>query len=179
MLRQYLRTRFGKRRLNEVKRDDIKAMINDLIASDFPGTRSAMRSASFAGCSIRLSRRARWSPTRPRVSAGSLPRRELRTKGSALTAREAQQFLEAAKIVCLDHHPRSASLLVQNGCVDSAREGANGPQLNSGHGGHLRASDSRRQRLVCGSPGPSSRRTSKNNSATKRDPGATTRESRM
>jgi len=56
-----------------VKRDDIKAMINDLIASDFRGTRSAMRSASFAGCSIRLSR-AGALESKPAARLGRLTR---------------------------------------------------------------------------------------------------------
>jgi site-specific recombinase XerD len=43
VLRQYLRPRFGKRRLDEVKRDDIKAMVNDLIALDL--SRNTIRNA--------------------------------------------------------------------------------------------------------------------------------------
>ena len=43
VIRQYLRPRFGKRRLDEVKRDDIKAMINDLIAADL--SRNTIRNA--------------------------------------------------------------------------------------------------------------------------------------
>jgi hypothetical protein len=41
------------------------------------------------------------------------------------------------------------------------RERADGPQLDSGHSGHLRPPDSRRQRIVCGSPGRNFRAPSK------------------
>lgn len=34
VLRQYLRPRFGKRPLNEIRRDEVKALISDLIGKD-------------------------------------------------------------------------------------------------------------------------------------------------
>ncbi|HKS76525.1 MAG TPA: hypothetical protein VJQ82_25150, partial [Terriglobales bacterium] len=34
VLRQYLRPRFGQKRINEITRNDVKAMINDLMAKE-------------------------------------------------------------------------------------------------------------------------------------------------
>jgi hypothetical protein len=43
VLRQYLRPRFATKRLDEVKRDDIKALINDLISKEL--SRNTIRNA--------------------------------------------------------------------------------------------------------------------------------------
>jgi hypothetical protein len=43
VLRQYLRPRFGTKRLDEIRRDDIKAMISDLISRDL--SRNTIRNA--------------------------------------------------------------------------------------------------------------------------------------
>jgi len=43
VIRQYLRPRFGTKRLDEIKRDDIKVMINELIAKDL--SRNTIRNA--------------------------------------------------------------------------------------------------------------------------------------
>ena len=43
VLRQYLRPRFATKRLDEVKRDDIKTLINDLIAKEL--SRNTVRNA--------------------------------------------------------------------------------------------------------------------------------------
>ena len=76
VLRQYLRPKLGKKRLDEIKRDDVKALINDLIAKDL--SRNTIRNAlcvlrAMFNQAIEGSRRNRiphlaWaaSPRRPR-----------------------------------------------------------------------------------------------------------------
>jgi integrase len=106
VLRQYLRPRFGTRQLDEVKRDDIKNLIKDLIAADL--SRNTIRNAL---CVIRgmfnhaIEAGALDSNPAARLGRFTRTARVAETKGSALTAKEAQQFLEAAGIVCLDYHP--------------------------------------------------------------------------
>ncbi len=106
VLRQYLRPRFGKWRLDEVKRDDIKAMINDLIAADL--SRNTIRNAL---CVIRgmfnQAIEAGKLESNPAARLGRFTRtaRVADTKGTALTAKEAHEFLEAAKIVCPEYYP--------------------------------------------------------------------------
>jgi integrase len=107
VLRQYLRPRFGKRRLDEVKRDDIKAMINDLVAADLSrNTQSATRYALFVGL-FNQAIEAGKLESNPAARLGRFTRtaRVADTKGTALTAKEAHEFLEAAKIVCLEYYP--------------------------------------------------------------------------
>lgn len=106
VLRQYLRPRFGKRRLDEVKRDDIKAMVNDLIALDL--SRNTIRNAL---CVIRgmfnQAIEAGKLESNPAARLGRFTRtaRVAETKGTALTAKEAHEFLEAAKVVCPEYYP--------------------------------------------------------------------------
>jgi integrase len=106
VLRQYLRPRFGKRRLDEVKRDDIKAMVNDLIALDL--SRNTIRNAL---CVIRgmfnQAIEAGKLESNPAARLGRFTRtaKDAETKGTALTAKEAHEFLEAAKIVCPEYYP--------------------------------------------------------------------------
>jgi integrase len=106
VLRQYLRPRFGKRRLDEVKRDDIKAMINELVAADL--SRNTIRNAL---CVIRgmfnQAIEAGTLESNPAARLGRFTRtaRVAETKGTALTANEAHEFLEAAKVVCLEYYP--------------------------------------------------------------------------
>ncbi len=106
VLRQYLRPRFGKRRLGDVTRDDVKAMVNDLIAADL--SRNTIRNAL---CVIRgmlnHAIEAGTLESNPAARLGRFTRtaRVAETKGTALTAKEAHEFLEAAKIVCLEYYP--------------------------------------------------------------------------
>jgi integrase len=106
VLRQYLRPRFGKRRLGDVTRDDVKAMVNDLIAADL--SRNTIRNAL---CVIRgmfnHAIEAGILESNPAARLGRFTRtaRVAETKGTALTAKEAHEFLEAAKIVCLEYYP--------------------------------------------------------------------------
>jgi integrase len=106
VLRLYLRPRFGKRRLDEVKRDDIKAMVSDLIALDL--SRNTIRNAV---CVIRgmfnQAIEAGILESNPAARLGRFTRtaRVAETKGTALSAKEAHEFLEAAKIVCPEYYP--------------------------------------------------------------------------
>jgi integrase len=106
VLRQYLRPRFGKRHLDEVKREDIKAMVNDLIAADL--SRNTIRNAL---CVIRgmfnQAIEAGELESNPAARLGRFTRtaRVAATRGTALTAKEAHEFLEAARVVCLEYYP--------------------------------------------------------------------------
>ena len=106
VLRLYLRPRFGKQRLDEVKRTAIKAMVSDLIADKL--SRNTIRNAM---CVMRAifydAIEGGVVESNPAARLGRFTRtpRAGETKGIALTNKEAQQFLEAAKIVCLEYHP--------------------------------------------------------------------------
>jgi integrase len=106
VLRLYLRPRFGTQRLDEVKRTAIKAMVSDLIADKL--SRNTIRNAM---CVIRAifydAIEGGIVESNPAARLGRFTRtpRAGETKGIALTSKEAQQFLEAAKAVCIEYHP--------------------------------------------------------------------------
>jgi integrase len=106
VLRLYLRPRFGKLRLDQVKRTAIKAMVSDLIADKL--SRNTIRNAM---CVIRAifydAIEGGVVESNPAARLGRFTRtpRAGETKGIALTSTEAQQFLEAAKAVCMEYHP--------------------------------------------------------------------------
>jgi integrase len=106
VLRQYLRPRFGTKRLDEVKRDDIKSLINDLIAREL--SRNTVRNAL---CVIRgmlnQAIEAGLIEANPAARLGRFTRtaKSADTKGLALTTAEAQQFLDAALDVCPEYYP--------------------------------------------------------------------------
>jgi integrase len=106
VLRLYLRPRFGTQRLDEVKRTAIKAMVSDLIADKL--SRNTIRNAM---CVIRAifydAIEGGVVESNPAARLGRFTRtpRAGETKGIALTGKEAQQFLEAAKAVCMEYHP--------------------------------------------------------------------------
>jgi integrase len=106
VLRLYLRPRFGKLRLDEIKRTAVKAMVSDLIADKL--SRNTIRNAM---CVIRAifydAIEGRVVESNPAARLGRFTRtpRAGETKGIALTSKEAQQFLEAAKAVCMEYHP--------------------------------------------------------------------------
>jgi integrase len=106
VLRLYLRPRFGTQRLDEVKRTAIKAMVSDLIADKL--SRNTIRNAM---CVIRAifydAIEGGVVESNPAARLGRFTRtpRAGETKGIALTSKEAQQFLEAAKAVCMEYHP--------------------------------------------------------------------------
>src|SRR5438445_5490854 len=105
VLRQYLRPRFGTKRLDEIKRDDIKALINDLISKEL--SRNTVRNAL---CVIRgmfnQAIEARMLESNPAARLGRFTRtaKTAETLGVALTANEVQTFLDAANEVCSDYY---------------------------------------------------------------------------
>jgi integrase len=106
VLRQYLRPRFATKRLDELKRDDIKTLINDLIAKEL--SRNTVRNAL---CVIRgmlnQAIEAGLIEANPAARLGRFTRtaKSADTKGVALTTAEAQQFLDAALDVCPKYYP--------------------------------------------------------------------------
>ncbi len=106
VIEQYLRPRFGNRALNEIKRDDVKAMINELIAKDL--SRNTIRNAL---CVIRgifnEAIEAGILEVNPAARLGRFTRtaKTSEVKGISLTSAEAEQFLQAAKGICPEYHP--------------------------------------------------------------------------
>src|SRR5450755_413375 len=106
VLAQYLRPRFGKKRLDAIKRDDIKALINDLIAKDL--SRNTIRNAL---CVIRglfnYAIEEGLLESNPAARLGRFTRsaKTAEAKGVALTTKEVQQFLNAAQEVCTEYYP--------------------------------------------------------------------------
>jgi integrase len=106
VIEQYLRPRFGNRALDQIKRDDIKAMINDLVAKDL--SRNTVRNAL---CVIRgifnEAIEAGIVEVNPAARLGRFTRtaKTAEVKGISLTPAEAEQFLEAAKEICPEYHP--------------------------------------------------------------------------
>ena len=106
VLGQYLRPRFGKKRLDEIKRDDVKALINDLIGEDL--SRNTIRNTL---CVIRglLSYAIEEGllESNPAARLGRFTRsaKTAEAKGIALTTKEVQQFLKAAREICPEYYP--------------------------------------------------------------------------
>ena len=106
VLEQYLRPRFGKKPINEIRRDNIKALINDLIGKDL--SRNTIRNAL---CVIRglfnYAIEEGLVESNPAARLGRFTRsaKTPETKGIALTTKEVQQFLKAAQEICPDYHP--------------------------------------------------------------------------
>jgi integrase len=106
VIEQYLRPRFGNRSLDQIKRDDIKAMINDLIAKEL--SRNTVRNAL---CVIRgifnEAIEAGIVEVNPAARLGRFTRtaKAAEVKGISLTPAEAEQFLQAAKEICPEYHP--------------------------------------------------------------------------
>jgi integrase len=105
ILRQYLRPKFASKRLDDIKRDDIKALINDLVGKDL--SRNTIRNAL---CVIRgIFNQAIESgllESNPAARLGRFTRtaKAAETKGTALTTAETRQFLNAAKEVCDEYY---------------------------------------------------------------------------
>ena len=106
VLDQYLRPRFGKKPLTDIKRDDIKALINDLLGKDL--SRNTIRNAL---CVVRglfnYAIEEGLVESNPAARLGRFTRtaKTPDTKGTSLTTVEVQQFLKAAQEVCPDYHP--------------------------------------------------------------------------
>lgn len=97
--------RFAAKRLDAIKRDNIKALINDLIAKEL--SRNTVRNAV---CVIRgIFNQAIESgllESNPAARLGRFTRiaKTAETRGVALTAIEVQTFLDAANEVCSDYY---------------------------------------------------------------------------
>ena len=106
VLEQYLRPRFGKKLLSEIRRDDIKALINDLISKDL--SRNTIRNAL---CVIRglfnYAIEEGLVESNPAARLGRFTRsaKTPETRGIALTTMEVQQLLKAAQEICPASHP--------------------------------------------------------------------------
>ena len=106
VLEQYLRPRFGKKLLTEIRRDDIKALINDLISKDL--SRNTIRNAL---CVIRglfnYAIEEGLVESNPAARLGRFTRsaKTPQTKGIALTTVEVQGFLKAAEEICPAYYP--------------------------------------------------------------------------
>jgi integrase len=106
VLSQYLRPMFGKKLINEIKRDDIKALINQLISQEL--SRNTIRNAL---CVVRglfnYAVEEGLIESNPAARLGRFTRsaKSTDTKGTALTSKEVQQFLKAAEEICPNYHP--------------------------------------------------------------------------
>ena len=106
VLRQYLRPRFGLKRLDQISRDDIKHMIGELISKEL--SRNTIRNAL---CVVRgIFNQAIESgllEANPAARLGRFTRtaRTAEAKGVALTTTEVQAFLDAAREVCEEYYP--------------------------------------------------------------------------
>ncbi len=106
VIEQYLRPRFGNRPLDQIKRDDIKAMINALIEKEL--SRNTVRNAL---CVIRgifnEAIEAGIIEVNPAARLGRFTRiaKTAEVKGVSLTPSEAEQFLQAAREICPEYHP--------------------------------------------------------------------------
>ena len=106
VIEQYLRPRFGNRALDEIKRDDVKAMINELIAKDL--SRNTVRNAL---CVMRgifnEAIEAGIIEVNPAARLGRFTRtaKTGEVKGISLTPAEAEQFLQAAEEICPEYQP--------------------------------------------------------------------------
>lgn len=106
VLDQYLRPRLGKKLLNEIRRDDIKSLINQLLGLEL--SRNTIRNAL---CVVRglfnYAIEEGLIESNPAARLGRFTRlaKTSETKGIALTGKEVQQFLEAAKEICPYYYP--------------------------------------------------------------------------
>jgi integrase len=106
VIEQYLRPRFGNRALDQIKRDDIKTMLNELIGKEL--SRNTVRNAL---CVIRgiFNEAIEMGivEVNPAARLGRFTRvaKTAEVKGISLTSAEADQFLQAAKEICPEYHP--------------------------------------------------------------------------
>jgi len=106
VLRQYLRPRFATKPLNQIRSDDVKALINELVTKDL--SRNTVRNAL---CVIRGIFNEAIEDGIVEVNPAARPGRFTRiakiaeVKGISLTRAETGQFLQAAKEICPEYHP--------------------------------------------------------------------------
>jgi integrase len=105
VLHQYLRPRFASKRLDAIKRDDIKTLINDLIGKEL--SRNTIRNAL---CVIRgifnhaIEDGLLESNPAARLGRFTRTARATEVKGVSLTLTQVQIFLKAAKEVCEEYY---------------------------------------------------------------------------
>ena len=106
VLRQYLRPSFASKRLDDITRDEIKVMINELVAKSL--ARNTIRNAL---CVIRgMFNQAIESgllKSNPAARLGRFTRtaKSAEKKGVSLTSEEVQTFLDAASDICPEYYP--------------------------------------------------------------------------
>jgi integrase len=105
VLDQYLRPKFGKKRLDEIKRDDVKALIHELMGKEL--SRNTIRNAL---CVIRglfnYAIEDGLLEANPAARLGRFTRsaKSAETKGTALTPLEVRHFLKAAQEICPEYY---------------------------------------------------------------------------
>jgi integrase len=106
VLRQHLRPRFASMRLNDIKRNDIKGMISDLVAKEL--ARSTVRNAlSILRGIFNHAIEEDILESNPAANLGRYTRtaKTSEVKGVALTKDEVEKFLSASKRICPEYHP--------------------------------------------------------------------------
>lgn len=106
VLRQHLRPRFATRRLNDIKRNDIKSLISDLVAKEL--ARSTVRNAlSILRSVFNYAIDDGLFESNPAANFGRFTRAANTSgvKGIALTPEEVETFLTATKVVCVMYYP--------------------------------------------------------------------------
>ncbi len=106
VLRQHLRPSFASKRLNEIKRSDIKSLITDLIAKEL--TRSTVRNAlSILRSIFNYAIEEDLFESNPAANLGRFTRsaKTSEVKGVALTPEEVEKLLSAAKLVSPEYYP--------------------------------------------------------------------------
>ena len=106
VLRQHLRPRFASKRLNEIKRSDIKGLITDLIAKEL--TRSTIRNAvSILRSIFNHAIEEDLFESNPAANLGRFTRsaKTSEVKGVALTPEEVEKLLGAANLVNPNYYP--------------------------------------------------------------------------
>ena len=106
VLRQYLRPKFATKHLDEIKRNDIKALISELISKGL--ARSTVRNAlSVLRGIINQAIEDGLLESNPAANLGRFTRTAKTggVKGIALTTEEVEIFLKAAEDFCPEYHP--------------------------------------------------------------------------
>jgi integrase len=106
VLGQYLRPAFNSRRLVDIKRSDIKALISDMISKEL--ARSTVRNAlSVLSGIFNHAIEESLLESNPAANLGRYTRsaRTSEVKGVALTAKEVEKFLSTAKLTCPEYQP--------------------------------------------------------------------------
>jgi integrase len=106
VLRQHLRPRFAARRLDDIKRNDIKGLISDLVAKEL--ARSTVRNAlSILRSVFNYAIEDGLFESNPAANFGRFTRaaKTSGVKGIALTPEEVETFLSTAKRTCLVYYP--------------------------------------------------------------------------